>query len=361
MQYSVCLAETLLRRYPDPDSYPYQSWSYPQGFLLWGFIRLYEKTGERRYYDYVMRYCEEHVTPDGTVLGFTGISLDDVMSGSVLVWAYQQTKQEKYRLACAQVRRAFDDYPRNPDGGFWHSRDREGEMWVDGLFMGQMFLVRYGAYVDGSDRDFCFREAIRQLNLVFDRCEKDGSGLLYHAYSARPGTPWANVVTGKSHEIWSEGLGWYAMILVDVLETIPRDYPGWESVHRQLSRLLASLALVQDPCSGLWYQVVDKIHSPGNWHDSSGSAMFLYTFQKAALLGLCGKDEYGEVIRRGCEGLKTKCLTDPEGNLNVYDACDGVCVQFDYETYVRYVKNVNAKEAVAAALWAFAAVELGAI
>ena len=39
MQYSVCLAETLLRRYPDPDSYPYQSWSYPQGFLLWGFIR----------------------------------------------------------------------------------------------------------------------------------------------------------------------------------------------------------------------------------------------------------------------------------------------------------------------------------
>ena len=112
MQYSVCLAETLLRRYPDPDSYPYQSWSYPQGFLLWGFIRLYEKTGERRYYDYVMRYCEEHVTPDGTVLGFTGISLDDVMSGSVLVWAYQQTKQEKYRLACAQVRRAFDDYPR---------------------------------------------------------------------------------------------------------------------------------------------------------------------------------------------------------------------------------------------------------
>ena len=76
MQYSVCLAETLLRRYPDPDSYPYQSWSYPQGFLLWGFIRLYEKTGERRYYDYVMRYCEEHVTPDGTVLGFTGISLD---------------------------------------------------------------------------------------------------------------------------------------------------------------------------------------------------------------------------------------------------------------------------------------------
>lgn len=360
MLYCTRLAETLMKRYPDPDSYPYASWSYPQGFLLWGFIRLYEKTGDKTYRDYVMRYCEEHVGDDGTVRGFTGVSLDDMMSASVLVWAYTQTHLPKYKLACEQVRRSFDDYPRNPDGGFWHSRDREGEMWVDGLFMGQMFLVRYGAYVDGADRDACFAEAIRQLNIVFDRCEKDGSGLLYHAYSARPGTPWANVVTGKSHEIWSEGLGWYAMILADVLAIIPKEFPGWQSVQRQLEKLLASLAIVQDPCSGLWYQVVDKIHSPGNWHDSSGSAMFLYTFRKAELLGLC-ETSYPDVIRRGFEGLKTKCLTDLEGNLNVYDACDGVCVQLDYETYVRYAKNVNAKEAVAAALWALAAVELEAV
>ena len=142
MLYCTRLAETLMKRYPDPDSYPYASWSYPQGFLLWGFIRLYEKTGDTTYRDYVMRYCEEHVGDDGTVSGFTGVSLDDMMSASVLVWAYTQTHLPKYKLACEQVRRSFDDYPRNPDGGFWHSRDREGEMWVDGLFMGQMFLVR---------------------------------------------------------------------------------------------------------------------------------------------------------------------------------------------------------------------------
>ena len=34
MLYCTRLAETLMKRYPDPDSYPYESWSYPQGFLL---------------------------------------------------------------------------------------------------------------------------------------------------------------------------------------------------------------------------------------------------------------------------------------------------------------------------------------
>ena len=186
---SECLAETLMRRFPDPDSYPFKSWSYSQGFMLWGFIRLYEKTGKKEYINYISQYCEEHVQNDGEILGFTRFSLDNIMTGSVLVWMYQQTKAEKYRLACRRVRQAFDDYPRNQDGGFWHGRSMRGEMWVDGLFMGLMFLVRYGAYVDENDRQYCFTEAIRQLNIVFAKCEKDGTGLLYHAYSEQPGTP----------------------------------------------------------------------------------------------------------------------------------------------------------------------------
>jgi len=73
--YSLLMAETIMRRYPDPDDYPYRSWTYPQGFILWGFIRLYEKTGEEKYRKYVMDYCEKHVRENGDVPAFTGISL----------------------------------------------------------------------------------------------------------------------------------------------------------------------------------------------------------------------------------------------------------------------------------------------
>ncbi len=358
MNYSVTLAETVMRRFPNPDDYPYRSWSYPQGFLLWGFIRLYEKTGTKAYYDYVMRYCEEHVSSDGRISGFSGGSLDDIMTGSILVWAYCQTKKEKYKKACDLVRAAFDDYPRNSDGGFWHGRNLPGEMWVDGLFMGLMFLTRYGAFV--GDKEYCFAETVKQLNIVFARCEKDNSGLLYHGFSENRSTPWASRLDGKAPEIWCEGLGWYAMILVEVLDLMPKETPGYGSVLAQLQKLLASLQKVQDSASGLWFQVVDRTRTPGNWHDTSGSAMFLYAFRKAALLGFVGS-EYDEVIRKGFEGIKTKCLLDLEGNMNIYDACDGLCIQVSYDHYIHYTKNVNAKEAVAAVLWAAVAMEYNGI
>ncbi|MDR0601132.1 MAG: glycoside hydrolase family 88 protein [Treponema sp.] len=355
--YTLLIAGTIMRRYPHADDYPYRSWCYPQGFMLWGFIRLYEKTGDERYRQYVLDYCEKHVGENGGIPAFTGISLDDIMAGSVLVWAWQTTRQEKYRIASRHVRQAFDDYPRNEDGGFWHGRHLPREMWVDGLFMGLMFLTRYGKYVD--DRDFCFGETVRQLSIVFDRCEKDGTGLLYHAYSEDGKAPWAHPVTGTSPEVWSEGLGWYAMILADALELLPKDFQGYERLSMQLCRLIDSLEKVQDPASGLWYQVVDKPSHPKNWHDTSGSAMFLYAVKKAGLLGIAGSEQCDRIAARAFGGIKTKCILDYEGNANIHDACNGLCVQSDYDAYVDYARNINCQEAVAACLWAGQIMEFG--
>jgi unsaturated rhamnogalacturonyl hydrolase len=325
--------------------------------MLWGFIRLFEQTRDRKYQDYVLDYCTGHVAENGDIPAFTGASLDDIMPGSVLVWAWHITGDEKYRTACARIRRTFDDYPRNSDGGFWHARHLPYEMWVDGLFMGLMFLVRYGAYI--NDQDYCFSETVKQLRLVFDRCEKDGSGLLYHAYSEdrRPG--WAHPITGKSPEVWSEGLGWYAMILVDVLEILPKDYTGYDQLAMQLRRLVNGLEKVQDPGSGLWYQVVDKPSYPRNWHDTSGSAMFLYAIKKARLIGIMQQEQGDRIADRAFTGLKPKCLPDGEGNANIYDACNGLGVQLNYDAYVDYTRTVNCQEAVAAFLWASTIMEYG--
>ena len=231
-------------------------------------------------------------------------------------------------------------------------------MWVDGLFMGLMFLTRYGAWV--GDTEYCFAETVKQLNTIFARCEKDNSGLLYHAYSENRWHPWASFLTGCSPEIWSEGLGWYAMVLVEVLDLMPASTPGYNSIMMQLHKLLAGLKLVQDGVCGLWCQVVDRLGMHGNWHDTSGSAMFLYTFRKARLKGFVG-DEYDGVITRAFEGLKTKYVLDCEGCANILDACDGLGVQLSYDHYIHFMKNINAKEAVAAVLWACAAMEHNAV
>ena len=126
-----------------------------QGYILCGFEKLWKVTGDPRYFAYLKKFVDQHVSDDGSLSDFTGESLDDIMAGSTLVIAYQQTGEEKYRLAADKVRAAFDDYPRNRDGGFWHGRRLPHEMWIDGVFMGLMFLTRYGAVI--GDRDYLLR------------------------------------------------------------------------------------------------------------------------------------------------------------------------------------------------------------
>lgn len=357
MENAVKFAEYLMKKYPRADLYPYRSWTYPQGFLLWGYIRLYEKTGREDFYNYILAYCQEHVNEDGELLGYTGISLDDIMTASVIVWAWSVTKEEKYRIAAKRVRDTYETYPRNPDGGFWHGKDRPGEMWVDGLFMGLMFLARYGKYI--GDSEYCFSETVKQLNIIFARCRKDSTGLLYHAYSEGAQAEWANRITGCSPEIWSEGLGWYAMVLPEVLALLPENFPGRDSLLFQLRSLCADLIKVQDEGCGLWYQVVDKPGFPRNFHDTSGSAMFLYAMKKSLDMKLIEGNEYEEAVKKAYTGILSKCVCGLDGGYHVFDACNGLCVQKNYDIYVDYTRTADAQEAVVAVLWALAAVENG--
>ena len=350
---SARLADTLTARFPHPDNYPFCSWSYSQGFMLMGFIHLYESTGEAKYRDYALRYADFHVSPEGHIYRFAGDSMDSMMAGAVITWAWKETGEARYRAACDEILAAFSDYPRVSNGGFWHAKGLKGEMWVDGVFMGGMFLSHYGVNVGRAGE--CFAEIVRQLDAIHELCEKQG-GLLYHAWSERPRTPWANRLTGKSTDVWSEGLGWYVMMLAEASRLMPADQPGRERIRGRLVEVLNTLAGMRSE-NGLFYQVVDKGSDPDNWTDTSGSAMFLYSFVQAVRMGLGDAALYNRVIEEGYEGLRGECVVNDRGLVDVYDACDGLGVQNNYDAYLTFPKAINAKEAVAAVLWATEAIE----
>lgn len=346
---SIALADTILARFPDPDDIPYRRWCYVQGYVLCGLERLWGYTGDARYWAYLRRFVDQHVTVDGRLRDFKGDSLDDMMAGTVIVAAYEHTGEARYRHAADVVRTAFVDYPRNADGGFWHGRSLRHEMWIDGVFMGGMFLTRYGAGV--GDRDVCFAETARQIATLAHHCRKGDSGLFLHGYDEAKAAAWADPLTGLSPEVWSEGLGWYALILVETLALMPLNHPDRQGVLDIWLELAQGLRRVQDAHTGLWYQVVDKGDYADNWCDTSGSAMFVYAIQRAIDLGLLDAT-YEAVARKGYAGLVGKVIMREDGLVDIIDACDGVCVQRSYDDYVRYPRVVNAKEAVGSMLWA---------
>ena len=185
---AITLAESIMTRFPDPDTIPYRPWCYVQGYVLTGFEKLWKLTGDPRYFAYIKKFVDQHVGADGSIRGFTGESLDDMMAGTMVVAMYVHTHEGKYRLAAMKIRESFRDYPRNLDEGFWHGRSLPHEMWIDGVFMGGMFLSRYAAVMDDAA---AFDEVTRQILIFASHCRKGDSGLFLHAYDESRSVFWA--------------------------------------------------------------------------------------------------------------------------------------------------------------------------
>jgi rhamnogalacturonyl hydrolase YesR len=367
--WSVAAAETIMARWPDYSKAYFNAWTYVNGYELLGFDMLYRATGDKKYFDFTKRYIDQFIAENGdfqAVVNARGRTnrpsfnnLDNMMTGNTVVMLYEYTKDPRYKKAADTIRRALDDYPRNNDGGFWHSRGMNGQMWIDGIFMGQMFLTRYGKSI--GDSAYCWDEAAKQITVFARRAQQDDSGLYLHAVF-EPGhggkTPaWAGPRTGLSPEVWSEGLGWYALVTVETLAVLPKDHPKRAEVADIFARLAAGLKRTQDPASGRWFQVVDKGERTDNWTDTSGSAMFTYALARGIELGLLDRAAYTPVVDKGYKGITDNARINAQGLLDIESACDGVGVQTNYEAYIHYKKSVNAKEAVAGFLWATAIVE----
>jgi len=368
--WSVAAAETVMARWPDYSKAYFNSWTYVNGYELYGFDMLYRATGDKKYFDYTKQYIDQFVDDHGEFRGVTNSkgrmstpvfdSLDNMMTGNTLVMLYEYTKDVRYKKAAEQIRHALDHYPRNNDGGFWHARRMNGQMWIDGIFMGQMFLIRYGKSI--GDRQYCWDQATQQICVYAKRAQRDDSGLYLHGvfepgHGEKAPPTWADPQTGLSREVWSEGLGWYALVTVETLANLPKDHPRRAEVEDIFRRLAAGLKRTQDPKSGRWFQVVDKSDQPGNWTDNSGSAMFTYALAKGIQLGLLDKNEYAPVVEKGYKGIIGNARINSKGLLDIYSACDGVGVQDSYDRYIKFKQSINAKEAVAGFLWATAMVE----
>lgn len=216
--------------------------------------------------------------------------------------------------------------------------------------MGQMFLTKYGKYV--GDASYCFDEAAKQLIGMHTHLKKGDTGLLYHGWDEDKDARWADRTTGMAPEVWSEGLGWYALILVETLEIFPKSHPQYKELVQITRELMAGLKRCQDEATGLWYQVVDKGSEPGNWHETSGSGMFTYAIQCAIELGLIDAASYKDTVLKGYYGLLSKAkLSLNDGLIDLYDANNGLGIQKDYETYVTRPRRMNGQEVISSFLW----------
>jgi Predicted unsaturated glucuronyl hydrolase involved in regulation of bacterial surface properties, and related proteins len=209
-------------------------------------------------------------------------------------------------------------HPRTVEGGFWHKQVYPHQMWLDGIYMASPFLAEYAKIFNEPE---LFDDVANQILLIAQKTYDSQTGLYYHGWDESREQSWSNPETGQSPNFWSRSIGWYAMAIVDVLEFFPENHPRRNEIINVLAHLSQSLEKFRDPETGMWYQVTDKIDKEGNYLESTGSIMFIYSWIKGARNGWLdksylkkGEEAYGQFLKRFVK-------TDEEGVMSITDCC----------------------------------------
>lgn len=351
-QLALPLAKSVMARYPDYRSAYWKDYTYVQGYMFEAMDRLGRLTDDSSYLEYIKKYIDNFVDNEGNYKGGALTNLDNFMTGSAFCTLYARTGEEKYKKAALQILEGVKTYPSS-DGQFWHG-NKSSNMWVDGVFMMQMFLIRCGELV--GERDYCYDVACRNIKAAARHLQRP-DGLMLHAWTTEPSkVEWANS-EGLSPEVWSEGMGWYSLVVPELLAVLPESHPDYGEIKSIYLKMAKGLKEWQDKNTGGWFMVVDKGTNPLNFIDPSGTAMFVNSIRRGIDLKLLGEKDYGHVARRGYEALFPFVRVNDRGLLDVIGACDGVTIKKDFVTYVTLDKVLNAKEAVAGVLWAAVVME----
>ncbi|MGW7254434.1 glycoside hydrolase family 88/105 protein [Streptomyces sp. NPDC054834] len=332
--WSTAVVDSTMARYT-PSTIG--GWSYPVGLYLYGQYLTYIRTHDARYLTYIKDYVDRFVKSDGSISQSFN-SLDSMQAGRLLVILHHETGQDRYRKAARKIRDRLNTYPRTSDGGFWHADNssRAHQLWADGVYMVNPFLVEYGR--EFGDSVYTNDEAARQL-YVYGSHLQVGNGLLRHAYDESKSASWADPQSGLAPEHWCRAVGWYSMAIVDVLDAIPANHPRRAQLLGIFRRLAAGLEKYQDPATGRWYQVIDKGGRGDNWTETSCSSMFTYALSRGAQRGYIDP-HYAAVARRGYEGVLAKLSVGTDGRTELADISIGTNVG-DYAYYVARTRAVN--------------------
>lgn len=293
-------------------------WNYIDGCMITALLCAADITGEQKYFDFAENFIDHYISEDGSIKGYSKekYNLDDINEGRVLFDLYKKTGREKYKKAVFILHEQLEAQPRTNTGNFWHKKIYPHQIWLDGLYMAQVFSVRFQKEFGSKDYSDTLSQFKNVRKLMFDENKK----LYYHGCDCSKSIFWADRETGCSKSFWLRAMGWFCISLIDCI-----DYLDNEDCRRELSELFSEaidgISQYADPETGMYYQVVDCGGRDGNYLETSGSSMIAYAMMKGARLGVIDR-KYAAEGKKTFDGICNKYLTvSDSGDLNLGGIC----------------------------------------
>mgnify|MGYP003521609104 CR=1 FL=1 len=271
-------------------------WNSIDGCMITACLSLYKTTGDEKYLNFSLNFIDYFVKDGGVIHTYDPkeYNLDNVNQGKNLFTLYDLTGEQRYRDAIDTIRSQLNTQPRTREGNFWHKDIYPWQVWLDGTYMAQPFYMEYETRYNNM---MGCQDSYRQFMNIQKHMKDPKTGLYYHGYDESRQMYWANPETGCSPNFWLRAMGWFLVAMVDVLERMDEQmYYEYRAIMAMLKDAVEAMIRFQDDQTGMFWQVIDKAGVPGNYLETSGSALFAYAVLKAVRLGYLPKRfaAYGE-------------------------------------------------------------------
>lgn len=254
-------------------------WNYIDGCFTSSLLSLYEATQDKKYLDFVDSFADYYVQDDGTIKGYDPLhySTDDLSQSRILFNLYKYTKKEKYLYAIHHTYTQIEGHPRIDIGNFWHKAIYHDQVWLDGLYMMQVFYLKF-------ENEFNFKknytDIINQFRNVRKIMFNEQDKLYYHCYDHSKTLFWADKKTGLSKHYWLRAIGWLTAAFADCAALMEDENYKLE-LASYLKECIDGLLTYQDKESKIFYNLVKLKDLEGNYTETSGSLLVAYAMMKA--------------------------------------------------------------------------------
>ncbi len=296
------------------------AWNYIDGCMMTSLYEIYKQSGDKKYLEFIDKFIDYYVDEYGNILGYDRetYNLDNINEGRVLFDLYRETGKQKYKIAIERLYRQIEEQPRTSAGNFWHKKIYLNQVWLDGLYMAQVFYARYETEFN---RGANYYDIVRQFRNAYENMYDKNKKLYYHGWDVSKEAFWSDGETGLSKSFWLRAIGWYTVGLVDTISYMDTSFPNLKAELITIFRkTVEGLERYIDPEKKMFWQVVDQGGREGNYLETSGSAMIAYAMMKGARLGYTDK-RFATVGEEVFKGICREYLTETDGKLNLGGIC----------------------------------------
>ena len=239
--------------------------------------------------------------------------------------AFIKAKQEGLKANADPLINNYIDYISNKqfrlkDGTLARNRPQDNTLWLDDMFMSVPALAQMGKYTGEVKY---FDDAVKQVNQFSQRMFNHEKGIYMHG--------WVESMAVHPQFHWARANGWAVMTMVELLEVLPKNHPGYAGVLAQLQAHINGLVKYQDG-TGFWHQLIDRNDT---YLETSATAIYTYAIARAINRGYIDKMTFAPAVLLGWNAVATK--VNKKGQ--VEGTCVGTGMGFDPAFY--YYRPIN--------------------